>query len=306
MSGEAWWVDTDPGVDDAWAILMLRAAAVPIAGISVVGGNVGLPLTGRNARLVADWFSDPPAVFAGAAVPMIGGLPDAAFVHGGDGLGDAQLAPPRSQLQTQHAALALIAASHRQPLNLLALGPLTNVALALLLDPTLPERCRRFVVMGGAVDGCGNTAVPSAEFNIGFDPEAAAIVFSRWSGIELVDWSLTLRVAPGVAAVLDWLAMATPLARWMRAVTHKTEAFVRDREAGHWAWADPLAAYVALCPDDVEYDRFRIRIECGQGAARGQTVVDRVGLSGWRDPIVAIAAAVDREQFHERMRGSLL
>ena len=301
-----WWIDTDPGVDDAWAILMMRAAEVDVVGVSVVAGTLKLEHTARNALRLVDLFAAPPPVFAGCAKPMIGGLPDAAFVHGADGFGDALLPPPAATLQQAHGAQALIDASFREPLNLLALGPLTNIALALMLDPTLPSRCARFVVMGGAVNGQGNTAIPSAEFNIGFDPEAAAMVFSRWPGIELVDWSLTLRAAPGVRDVLDWLSASAPLARWMRAITHKTEAFVREREAGQWAWADPLAAFVALHPDCARYEHFRVRVECGLGAARGQTIVDRVGISGWQDPMVAIVADIDTSLFHEHMRQALL
>jgi purine nucleosidase len=306
---QPWWIDTDPGVDDAWAILMLaNAPAIQIVGLSVVGGNVGLPYTLRNACRLVDLIGRDLPVYAGAQSPLIGGLPDAGFVHGSDGFGEADLPAPQTQARALAAALALIEAAHAHPgqLNVLALGPLTNLALACMLDPGLPQRCRRFVVMGGAVGAHGNTRVPAAEFNLAFDPEAAAMVFARWPGIQLIDWELTLQAAPTADDVHDWLAGDSQVARWLHSITRSTAKFVQDHGHTHWAWADPLAALVALQPDAVTlWTHAPIEIALASGPTRGQTVVDWHGLGGFAGPPVAIARGVDREQFHRAMRAVL-
>ncbi len=304
-----WWIDTDPGVDDAWAILMMLGAAhIRIDGISVVGGNVGIEHTLTNTCRIVDRAPYAVPVFVGAAQPMIGGLPDAGFVHGADGFGGADLPAARTQPQELAAVLALIAASHRHPgeLNVLALGPLTNIALAVMLDPGLPARCKRFVVMGGAVGARGNTRVPSGEFNIAFDPEAAAIVFARWPGMELLDWELTLAVAPSLQEVEDWLARESDTARWLHTITRSTSAFVSALGVEGWAWADPLAAFAAIDSDGIsEWIEAPVEVALALGPTRGQTVVDWHGIGGFAGPKVRIASKLSKERFHLAMRAVL-
>lgn len=305
----SWWIDTDPGVDDAWALLMMLASAADrVVGVSVVGGNVGLNHTLANACRVIDRSPYAVPVHVGAAQPLIGGLPDAGFVHGGDGFGNSQLPIARTQPEALPAALALIEASkrHAGTLNVLALGPLTNLALACALDPELPSRCRRTVVMGGAIGASGNTRVPSAEFNIAFDPEAAAIVFARWQAIELVDWELTVAAAPLASAVDAWLDGVGANARWLHQITRSTAAFVHGHGYTHWAWADPLAALIALQPQTVlEWSEAPLQIALALGPTRGQTVIDWRGLGAFAGPAVKIARRVEISAFHARMRSVL-
>ncbi|MEZ4595130.1 MAG: nucleoside hydrolase, partial [Chloroflexota bacterium] len=191
-------IDTDPGVDDAQAILM--AAAHPnatIAAILAVGGNVGLEHTLRNALTLVEVVEQDIPVYAGCSKPLVIFQEDAADVHGQDGLGDVGLVPQTRTAESEHAALALVRLANESPgeYTLVAIGPLTNIAVALTLDPTLPEKLKRFVVMGGAVTAHGNTSNVSAEFNIFYDPEAAHVVFEAWEAhgglIELVDWEAT-------------------------------------------------------------------------------------------------------------------
>jgi purine nucleosidase len=304
-SVESWWIDTDPGVDDAWAMLMMLGQAhLRVRGISVVGGNVGLEHTLTNARRVIDRSPYPVPVHSGAAQPLIGGLPDAGFVHGSDGFGEAILPPALTSVAELPAALALIEASklYAGELNLLALGPLTNLALACALDPALPSRCRRLVVMGGAIGAFGNTRVPSAEFNIAFDPEAAAMIFARWHGIELVDWELTMAAAPLATEVDDWLSAPTGNAHWLHGITRRTAEFVHGHRFERWTWADPLAALVAMQPQTVlEWSKAPIEVALGLGPTRGQTVVDWHGLGEFTGPPVNIARRVDDAAFHREM-----
>lgn len=307
-SDSVWWIDTDPGVDDAWAILMMLTAPIRVLGLGVVGGNVGIEHTLANACQLADRAPYPLPVYPGCAAPIIGGLPDAAFVHGGDGFGDAQLAPARSQAQAMHAVSALIEAARRHPgqLNVLALGPLTNLALALRLDPQLPQLCRRLVVMGGAFDGRGNTRVPSAEFNFAFDPEAAAIVLQEWPDLELVDWSQTCALAPAVDEVERWLSGASENAAFLHRISRKTAAFVHARNAQHWSWADPLAAFVALHPDAVgQWTRARLRIALADPCTRGSLVIDWTGMGGFAGPSQRLSGNIDTAAFHAAMRAVL-
>lgn len=303
---ESWWIDTDPGVDDAWAILMMMASAqVQVVGISVVGGNVSLTHTLANALRVVDRAPYTIPVYSGAAQPLIGGLPDAGFVHGKDGFGDANPPPASSTAQSLPAALALIEATRKyaREINVLALGPLTNLALACALDPELPSRCRRLVVMGGAIGAFGNTRVPSAEFNIGFDPEAAAMVCTRWPRMELVDWELSMAAAPLSSEVDEWLQRSSAGARWLHSITRSTAQFVHGHHLQRWAWADPLAALVALTPASVtEWSHAPIEIALAAGPTRGQTVVDWHGLGEFTGPSVAIARRVDVAMFHAALQ----
>ncbi|MEO5829659.1 MAG: nucleoside hydrolase, partial [Rhodanobacter sp.] len=201
-------IDTDPGVDDALAILMAYAHA-DIAGLSIAAGNVGLGHTVRNACTLVDLVGMSTPVFAGCATPLVRAPEeDAAFVHGEDGFGDVGFAEPAAVVSAESAALALLRLTRERPgeLTLVALGPLTNLALALRLDPSLPDRVARLVVMGGAVTGHGNTGKVPAEFNIGFDPEAAHVVFEAFPAFDLVDWEATLRHAFDNAEFDGWLA----------------------------------------------------------------------------------------------------
>lgn len=267
------WIDADPGVDDAWAVLMAaRDPSVEVLGLSTVAGNVGLEHTTANALRLVEWLGRPIPVYRGAERALLWAEPGAAFVHGADGFGDAGLPPPMLGVESVPAAQALIDAAARHPgtLDLVALGPLTNLALAASLDAEFPRRLRRLVVMGGALDGRGNTR-PTVEFNFGFDALAAAIVFDRFPRIELVDWEACLLAAPNTARIEALLAAPTPSAAFMYRISRATAAFVRRERGACWPWADPLAMLTYLAPECVLEDRRgRIWIECAE-AERGRS-----------------------------------
>ena len=298
-------IDTDPGVDDALAILMCFSdARVRVVALTVCGGNVGLIHTLRNACVLADRAPYAVPVYAGASMPMVGTAPDAAFVHGLDGFGQADLPPPRCTPTALAAALAIIqhADAANGDLEILALGPLTNLALALLLDPTLPQRVRRVTVMGGAVTGCGNIT-PFAEFNIAVDPEAAQRVFSAWPGCTLVDWEATVRCAPTLAQSEAWLADDSDSARFMHAISRKTLAFklglpLDADGTQRWEWADPLAAFVALMDAPSPVERAGIEVLLS-GPARGATLLNK------RSADHRIATNLDAAAFHQLMQRAL-
>ena len=142
-------IDTDPGVDDALALLMAFAdERHDVVALTIAAGNVGLEYTVRNALKLCDIVGRPDVpVFAGSPDPLLHPSVDAAHVHGRDGYGDVDLPPPSRQAEAEHAALAILRLSHEHAgeLMLVMLGPLTNLALALKLDPTLPQRIKRIV-----------------------------------------------------------------------------------------------------------------------------------------------------------------
>ena len=278
-------IDTDPGVDDAYALLMaLSHAQAQVVAITVTAGNVGLAHTVRNALRVIDTVGQAIPVHAGCLSPFLAPPPGAGFVHGDDGFGDAGLPQPKSRVSAGHAVDAMLDLSRRRPgeLTFVCLGPLTNLATALMLDPRLPERVPRLVIMGGAVNGRGNTERLNAEFNIGFDPEAADIVFRHWPQFELVDWEATLAHGVPFDTLEQWLAQDTANARLLQAISAKRHAWVRaHRSASHSHLADALAMAVVLEPALVREALERpLSVSLAGAHTRGMTVVDWLQRGG--------------------------
>ncbi|MEE7546342.1 nucleoside hydrolase [Xanthomonas sp. Kuri4-1] len=301
-------IDTDPGVDDALALLMaFNDPRHEVVGLTIAAGNVGLDHTVRNALKLCEVVGrDDVPVFAGCADPLVHPSVDAAHVHGRDGFGDVGLAPAARPAQAEHAALAILRLSHEYAgeLLLVALGPLTNLALALRLDPTLPQRVKRFVVMGGAITGHGNIT-PAAEFNIAFDPEAAHIVFSGFPQIELADWEATVAHGLPHREVEQWLAADSPRARFYEEISRKTRLWSEDSRGEHWYAADALAMAWVLEPEGgVTVERRPLRIELSGSFTRGATVVDWNRQDGGQDN-VAMLIAYDRARFQAQVRAAL-
>lgn len=306
MTNAALLIDTDPGVDDALAILMAHRHA-RVAGLCVTAGNVGLAHTVRNALKLVDIAGADTPVFAGCARPLVLPAADAAFVHGADGFGDTGYAASARQPQAEHAALAIVrlAREHRGELTLVALGPLTNLALALRLEPELPNLVARLVVMGGAVTGRGNTHLVPAEFNIGFDPEAAHVVFSEWPMFDLVDWEATLRHGLDFARVERWLAADDARARFFAAISRRTREWTRAHGRPALMAADALAMAVALEPGiATEVAERAVAIELTGTLTRGATVVDWDGRFG-QHPNARIVGAVDPARFEALVAAAL-
>jgi purine nucleosidase len=299
-------IDTDPGVDDALAILMGHAHA-DVLGLSISAGNVGLDHTLNNALKLLHIIDAPTPVFAGCPTPLIGNSDDAAFVHGADGFGDTGYTSSPRRAEDEPAAQALLRLSHAHAGNLVlvAIAPLTNLAVALKLDPTLPQRVQRLVVMGGAVTGRGNTQRVPTEFNIGFDPEAAHAVFSTWPHFTLVDWEATLRHGIDFGTMERWLASDNPRARFYAAISRRTRDWTRARGRPRLMVADALAMAVALQPDIVTRAEDRhVAVELTGTLTRGATVVDWEGLLG-NTPNARIVLEVDALRFEALVASAL-
>lgn len=300
-------IDTDPGVDDALAILMaLNSPLHRVVGLGVGAGNVGLEHTVRNAlKLLEVAAATGIPVYPGCDRPLLHAALDAAFVHGRDGFGDTGYPAPAHRAEALHAALAILDHSHRErgQLLLVTLGPLSNLALALRLDPLLPERVKRLVVMGGAVTGRGNIT-PSAEFNVAFDPEAAKIVFQAWPQFELVDWEATLAHPFGFDQLQSWLDTGRDVAAFYDAISRTSRSFTAGH-AAHWHSADGLAMAVALAPEAVleSVDR-QVDVEIAAGLYRGATRVDW-RAQGPRPANARIIRRVDLARYHDLLRCAL-
>lgn len=302
-------IDTDPGVDDALALLMaFNDPRHEVVGLTIAAGNVGLQHTVRNAlklREVAGQLQVP--VFAGCDRPLVHApREDAAHVHGRDGFGDVGYPDPAGQAEDEHAALAILRLSHEHAgrLVLVALGPLTNLALALRLDPTLPQRVARLVVMGGAVSAHGNIT-PVAEFNVGFDPEAAHVVLSGFPKYDLADWEATLAHGFHHREVEKWLAADSPRARFYDAISRQTRLWSEDRRGEHWHSADALAMAWALEPDGaLETAERPVAVETEGRLTRGLTAVDWNRQTGAPDN-ARILLRYDQARFDARVRAAL-
>lgn len=300
---ERFVIDTDPGVDDAHAIMMAGAHPnVQIEALTVVAGNVGLPKTVANACLILDALDEDAPVFAGCETPLIPGAVDAAHVHGEDGLGDAGFEPSQRVVESEHAAAALVRMAQESPgeLTLVAIGPLTNLAVALKLDPGLPARYKRLVIMGGAENGRGNTPTWTSEFNIYSDPEAAHIVFSNWPALTMVSWEATMANSVPMAMIAQWQAMETPRSKFFSRVFANTLDFiVRNLGRTSLPAADGLAMAVAIEPEIVQSAEKRyVTVELNGQHSRGQTVVDWMGRSGLT-PNTTITGMVDPQRFRD-------
>jgi purine nucleosidase len=303
------WIDTDPGVDDALALLMVLAdPRVQILGLGIVGGNVGLQACLGNAAKLLQVAGRTLPVHAGADAPLLPArADDAGHVHGRDGFGDIGYRPVPAPAADLHAAVALSQASRLHPgeLVLLTLGPLTNFALALHLDPGLAGRLAGWVCMGGAVSAHGNTEFPPSEFNFAFDPEAAAICFARGPAATLVDWELVQRHGVPLAQFDAWLEADTLPARFFRAISRKTRDYYRQRGLADFTQADALATTVLLEPGCVlaQVDR-PLAVETAGALARGQSVVDWQRRSG-RPDNARVVMTIEQATHRRRLRSAL-
>ena len=272
-------IDTDPGVDDALALLMaFNDASHEVVGLSIAAGNVGLEYTVRNALKLCEVVGhDDIPVFAGCTSPLVlAPREDAAHVHGRDGFGDVGFDPAARSVQGEHAALAILRLSHEHAgrLLLVALGPLTNIALALKLDPGLPQRVARLIIMGGAVSAHGNIT-PAAEFNVAFDPEAAHVVFEAFPRFDLVDWEATIAHGFHHGKAERWLQAASPRAGFYERISRQTRRWSADRRGELWHSADALAMAFALQPEGaIRLEERPVQVELGGTLTRGGTVTD--------------------------------
>lgn len=303
-------IDTDPGVDDAHAIMLAAAhPQVRIEAVTTVAGNVTLDRTTANACKILDLLDSDAPIFAGSPHPLVFAPSHASHFHGEDGLGDSGYPPSARRVEPEHAVLALIRLARESPgeLTLVAIGPLTNLAMAIRLDPELPSRFKQLVVMGGAIRAMGNTQSHSAEFNFYTDPEAAHIVLEAWPGLRLVSWETAVEHTVAQAEVERLMAIDTPRGEFFRRITAKVLTFTEQRLGGPQLFApDGLAMAVAIEPDFVQrVEQHFTRIELAGAITRGQAVVDWYDQSG-EQPNATLILDIDDGRFLELLRAALV
>jgi purine nucleosidase len=265
-----------------------------------VAGNVPLDFAVQNALYTVELCGASVPVHVGVAKPLLRPLETAQFVHGHDGLGDIGL-PLKGRTPTPgHAVTAIIETIHRQPgeITLVTLGPLTNVALALQLDPSIATKVKRCVMMGGIGYGYGNMT-PAAEFNIWVDPEAAKIVFESGMFIEMVGWDMSYQYAAfnrEDAAALR--AIGTPLAHFCVDIQSVLNEYaLAETKLVGFDLPDPLAMAVAIDPSIATKSAdLYVEIETKSELCRGQTVVDHLGVTK-RKANTKVISAVDHDGF---------
>lgn len=303
-------IDTDPGQDDAVAILLALACPdeIEVLGITAVAGNVPLALTQKNARIICELAGRPDVpVFAGCARPMVQPLVTAEHVHGKTGLDGIALPDPTMPLQDTHAVDFIIETLRNEPaetVTLCPLGPLTNIATAFARAPDIIPRLQQIVLMGGAYFEVGNIT-PAAEFNIYVDPEAADIVFK--SGVKLTVMPLdvthkVLTTRPRIEAIR---AIGSPVAH---AVAQWTDFFERFDMAkyGHDGAPlhDPCVIAYLLAPDLFSGRHINVEIETGSPLTRGMTVADWWGVTT-RPKNATFMGDVDAAGFYDLLTARL-
>ncbi len=292
MSDPALILDCDPGHDDALAILVAARRAELVA-VTTVSGNAPLDLTLRNALLTVQIAEIDVNVHAGAAKPLLGEARHAPYIHGQTGLDGPDLpALTRSASSVPAVRAILDAAAQRDDLWLVAVGPLTNVALALATEPALAQRLKGISIMGGAY-GPGNTTA-AAEFNIWADPEAAQMVFESGANIVMAGLDVThqfrmtderiarLRSAGGRVA-----GFAADLLTYFSAAYRKHAGV-----AGGGPLHDPCAVFAVTDPQLFGSARRHVAVETAGRLTRGMTVVDRRGSLG-REPNATVLEEID-------------
>ncbi|MGH7412803.1 MAG: nucleoside hydrolase [Candidatus Rokuibacteriota bacterium] len=306
-------IDSDPGIDDALAILLaLRTADARVEAVTTVAGNVPVDRATANARRILAVAAPEPALplARGAEAPRKRALVTAGHVHGHDGLGNLErfvepdgrprYPEPDHALEMRSGHEVILDAVDRwgSELTIVALGPLTNLALALERDPRRLGRAGRIVVMGGAIGVPGNVT-PAAEFNFYVDPEAAAAVLEAGLDVELIPLDVTRRVVLAQAALTERLRRCSDrVARFILDFTLHGFAFGDEREGGGIVLHDPLAMAVALDPSLVTFEPLCVEIECEGKLTRGLSLADRREIPSHRKrtPTCRVAVDVDAER----------
>ena len=273
-------IDTDPGKDDAVAILLACAARerLDIRAVTVVCGNVPLARTERNARALLELAGcgDVP-VHAGHAAPLFHELCTAEHIHGKSGIDGACLPEPRTPLASVHAVDAIVAcldAAAPAGITICALGPLTNVSTALERAPHVAPKVREIVLMGGAV-GLGNVT-PAAEFNIYVDPHAADAVFRAGIPIVMIPLDATHQALLTESWVQTIKALGTRTADTIAGMFLADLKRPRERHGGRGVpLHDPCVIAYLLWPELFSGTRCHVAVEIDSNLTRGRTVVDR-------------------------------
>lgn len=298
-------IDTDTASDDAVAlVLALRNPTVNVEAITIVAGNTPIKQAVQNALFTVELCGKSTPVYEGIGKPMFRPLETAQFVHGKDGMGDVGLDLQGREAAKGHAIDVIIdtISLFENEIELVTLGPLTNIAAAIIKAPEIVNKVKSCIVMGGVGRGEGNIT-PVSEYNIWTDPEAAHVVFHSGLPIKMVGWDVTLHHAYfDMNDAKKIKSINTPLADFAIDIQKTVIEFTRENlgKTG-FHLPDPIAMAVAL--DETiatESKKVFVDIALNNDATRGQTIVDFNSVYG-KTPNVEVVLAASREQFWEML-----
>lgn len=305
-------VDTDPGIDDTAALLMaLGSGRVEIEALTTVFGNSSVENTTRNALTILEAAGHPDIpVYAGAGRPLLRESPGlGAHVHGEDGLGEAGVPKPLGSPTPGRAALEIVERIMAAPgeIDLVALGPQTNVALALSIEPAVATAVRSLVVMGGTAQLPGNVT-PVATANHWYDPEAAAIVYRSGAPVVQAGLDVARLVATPKEQLEKFWATGTPAARLLEVITpfhDRAYQMMGRQQEGRVRYNDvPTMGYL-LAPERYETIFAYVTVETHGEHTLGQTVVDVEGVR-FQEPNVTVCTGVDADGVIDLFVSSLM
>ena len=294
-------IDTDPGQDDAVAILLaLASPEIEVLGITAVAGNVPLRLTEKNARKICELAGRPDIkVFSGAIRPMVRHLVTAEEVHGKTGLNGPELPDPKMPLQSQYAVDFIVETLMREEsgsVTLCALGPLTNIAQALIREPKIAPRIKQIVLMGGGFFEGGNVT-PTAEFNIYVDPHAADVVLKSGIQITMMPLDCTHKALTTAKRTAAFRKLGSKVGV---AVADMLEFFERFDEQKYGTDGgplhDPCVIAWLLKPELFEGRHINVTVETASELTMGMTVADWWGVTK-RPKNVTYMRDIDHEGF---------
>jgi purine nucleosidase len=325
-------LDVDTGIDDSLALLYACASAeVDLLAVTCVGGNTDARRVARNTLAVLELAGRPDVpVLLGREQPLVKPLETSAETHGPEGIGYAELPLARRPLESGEAAERIAELARQRPgeVLLVTLGPLTNLAVAVQLEPELPRLLGAYALMGGAYRGSGNTT-PVAEWNVYVDPDAARAVFAAWAaagapmplamGLEVTERA---RMLPGHLAAIARLAgaapadavelareglqavgsvAANPVLRFLAAALRFYFEFHARYDGFYGAFAhDPVVLAAALDASLIRSTPVFVDVETGSGPAHGMTVADWRGLTR-RPPNVEVVVEANTDRFLEEL-----
>ena len=297
-------IDTDPGQDDAVAILLALASPeeVDVLGITAVAGNVPLAYTEKNARIVCELAGQPDVkVYAGCDAPLNRKLVTAEHVHGKTGLDGPDLPDPQMSLQPGHAVDFIIETlrdAEPKSITLCPLGPLTNIATAFKKAPDIAEKVQEIVLMGGAYFEVGNIT-PAAEFNIYVDPEAARIVFASGVPITVMPLDVTHKALVTGPRNEAFRSLGTPVGHAVAEMTDFFERFDKEKYGSNGApLHDPCVIAYLIKPALFSGRHINVEIETTSDLTLGMTVADWWRVSG-RTANATFMGDVDADGFFD-------
>jgi len=303
------WIDTDTASDDAVALIMaFMHPDIDVVGVSIVAGNVPLDMGVQNALYTAELCQATMPVYAGAAKPLSRELGTAQFVHGEDGMGDIGLVLSGRTPTPGNAVDKLIEALHANAghIELVTLGPLTNIALALKQDPTIAKAVKRCVIMGAVADHIGNVT-QVAEFNMWVDPEAVDIVLKSGMHLEFVGWDISRTeavVTPQESAMIR--SLGTERANFSVDIQRVLEKFcAEETHLNGFDLPDPIAmAYAIDTSVATEAHHWYLAAETGSALTRGMVVMDTLGVMH-QEPNAIVVTRASHEKFMSMLMDAL-